>query len=120
MFADEKLKQVALVVLQWRGSLSLIGGAIKAELSREELTRVLTDGFFPRSDIGELPKTARRTGLAQMALPYAQDAGVTRHHWQAFLTRQAQAMMAAHDAPLDVAGRKIRASDRGAFQRRCF
>ena len=104
MFADEKLKQVALVV-PGRGS-SLIGGAIKAELSREELTRVLTDGFFPRSEIGELPKTARRTGLAQMALPYAQDAGVTRH-LAAFLTRQAQAMMAAHDAPLDVAGRKF-------------
>jgi molecular chaperone DnaK (HSP70) len=104
MFADETLAKAALAV-PGRGS-SLIGGAIKAELSREELTRVLTDGFFPQSNIGELPKTARRTGLAQMALPYAQDAGVTRH-LAAFLTRQAQAMAAAHDAPVAVAGRKF-------------
>jgi molecular chaperone DnaK (HSP70) len=104
MFADATLEKAALAV-PGRGS-SLIGGAIKAELSREELTRVLADGFFPRSDLGELPKTARRTGLAQMALPYAQDAGVTRH-LAAFLTRQAQAMAAAHEAPVEVAGRKF-------------
>jgi hypothetical protein len=104
MFAHEKLKHAALVV-PGRGS-SLIGGAIKAELSREELTRVLTDGFFPRSEIGESPKTARRTGLAQMALPYAQDAGVTRH-LAAFLTRQAQALTGAHDAPVEMSGRKF-------------
>jgi molecular chaperone DnaK (HSP70) len=104
MFADEKLQQAPLVV-PGRGA-SLIGGTLKAELSREELTRVLTDGFFPRTGIAEVPKTARRTGLAQMALPYAQDAGVTRH-LAAFLTRQAQALATAHDAPLKVAGRKF-------------
>jgi len=104
MFADVTLQQAPLVV-PGRGA-SLIGGTLKAELSRDELTRVLTDGFFPRTDIGEVPKTARRTGLAQMALPYAQDAGVTRH-LAAFLTRQAQAMAAAHDAPGPLAGRKF-------------
>jgi len=104
MFADEKLKKSPLVV-PGRGS-SLIGGTIKAELTRDELTGVLTDGFFPRTDVADVPKTARRTGLAQMALPYAQDAGVTRH-LAAFLTRQAQAMATAHDAPVKVAGRKF-------------
>ena len=54
----------------------------KAELSRDELTRVLTDGFFPKSAVTDVPQIARRTGLAQMALPYAQDAGVTRHLWR--------------------------------------
>jgi hypothetical protein len=104
LFAGEKLKQAPLVV-PGRGS-SLIGGTIKAELTRDELTGVLTDGFFPRTAIADVPKTARRTGLAQMALPYAQDAGVTRH-LAAFLTRQAQAMAAAQDAPVKVAGRKL-------------
>jgi hypothetical protein len=104
LFADDHLKKAALVV-PGRGS-SLIGGTIKAELSRDELTRVLTDGFFPRTAVAELPKTARRTGLTQMALPYAQDAGVTRH-LAAFLTRQAQAMAAAHDAPVNVSGRQF-------------
>jgi molecular chaperone DnaK (HSP70) len=104
LFAEAKLKKMPLVV-PGRGS-SLIGGSIKAELTREELTSVLTDGFFPCAAVSDLPKTARRTGLAQMALPYAQDAGVTRH-LAAFLTRQAQAMAAATDAPVNVAGKKF-------------
>jgi hypothetical protein len=33
-------------VIPGRGS-SLIGGTIKAELTRDELTGILTDGFFP-------------------------------------------------------------------------
>ena len=101
LFADPTLQQCPLVV-PGRGS-SLIGGTIKAELSREELTRVLTDGFFPKATVTDLPQSARRTGLAQIALPYAQDAGVTRH-LAAFLTRQARAMAATHDAPMPVTG----------------
>jgi molecular chaperone DnaK (HSP70) len=102
MFADAKLKKSPLVV-PGRGS-SLVGGTIKAELSRDELTRVLTDGFFPKTAVTDAPQMARRTGLAQMALPYAQDAGVTRH-LASFLTRQARAMAAAHDAPVKVEGK---------------
>jgi hypothetical protein len=102
MFADPKLKRAPLVV-PGRGS-SLIGGTIKAELTREELTRVLTDGFFPEVAVTDPPQTARRTGLAQLALPYAQDAGVTRH-LAAFLTRQARALAGAQDLPVPVAGR---------------
>ncbi len=102
MFADGKLKKSSLAV-PGRGS-SLVGGTIKAELSRDELTRVLTDGFFPKSNLADLPQLARRSGLAQMALPYAQDAGITRH-LAAFLTRQARAMAGAHDAPVKVMGK---------------
>ena len=101
LFADAKLKKAPLVI-PGRGS-ALVGGTIKAELNREELTGILTDGFFPKSPVTDVPQTARRTGLAQMALPYAQDAGVTRH-LAAFLTRQARALATAHDAPVKVAG----------------
>lgn len=101
MFGDAALKKAPLVV-PGRGS-SLIGGSIKAELTREELTRVLTDGFFPETPVTAMPQTARRTGLAQMALPYAQDAAVTRH-LAAFLTRQARALSSAPDAPVKVSG----------------
>ncbi len=97
LFADPKLKK-APISIPSRGS-SLVGGTIKTELSREDLTRVLTDGFMPRGVISEVPTTARHTGLTQMALPYAQDPGITRH-LAAFLSRQGKAMAAAHDAPL--------------------
>ena len=93
----------APVAIPGRGS-SLVGGVIRAELAREELERVLTDGFFPETPVTAAPQTARRTGLAQMALPYAQDAAVTRH-LAGFLTRQGRALAAAHDAPVAVAGR---------------
>ncbi|MGA2245622.1 MAG: Hsp70 family protein [Verrucomicrobiota bacterium] len=102
LFADAKLKKSPLTV-PGRSS-SLIGGTIKAELDRDELSAVLTDGFFPKSAVTDLPQTVRRTGLAQMALPYAQDAGVTRH-LAAFLSRQARAMAAAQDSPVKVEGR---------------
>ncbi len=102
LFADASLARAPLVI-PGRGS-SLIGGTIKAELTRDELTRVLTDGFFPKAAITDLPKTARSSGLAQMALPYAQDAAVTRH-LAAFLTRQAKALAAGHDIPVKIEGR---------------
>lgn len=102
MFADPKLARAPLVV-PGRGS-SLIGGTIKAELTREELTRVLTDGFFPTVAVTDVPKTARSSGLTQLALPYAQDAGVTRH-LAAFLTRQAKALAGAHNVPVKIEGK---------------
>jgi molecular chaperone DnaK (HSP70) len=104
LFADPKLKKYPIVVPS-RGA-ALIGGSIKTELLREEIESVLTDGFFPRSDVTDMPQTARRTGLTQMALPYAVDAGVTRH-LAAFLSRQAQALQSAHDAPIDLANKKF-------------
>jgi hypothetical protein len=69
-----------------------------------ELAEVLTNGFFPKTVVTEAPKLARRTGLAQMALPYAQDAAITRH-LAAFLTRQARAM--AQDSLVKVEGRSF-------------
>jgi len=99
---DGRIKSRAPLVIPGRGS-SLLGGSIKAELSVEELQRVIIDGFFPKTPATEVPQTARRTGLAQMALPYAQDAAVTRH-LAAFLTRQARAMASAHDAPVKLGG----------------
>ncbi|AGC47161.1 heat shock protein 70 family protein [Myxococcus stipitatus DSM 14675] len=99
LYADTSLDKVSISVPS-RGS-SLIGGTLRTELTREELERVLTDGFFPVTPLAELPRTARRTGLAQMALPYAQDPGVSRH-LAAFLTRQAQALASSHDAPVAI------------------
>ena len=102
LFADPALAAAPVTVAS-RGA-SLLGGTLKTELKREELDQLLTDGFFPRVEVTELPRTARRTGLTQIALPYAQDPGVTRH-LAAFLTRQARALEGSADAPVGVAGR---------------
>lgn len=89
LYQDAGLKKAPITV-PGRGS-SLIGGSLKTELERGELDRLLTDGFFPRVQVTELPAQARRSGLAQVGLPYAQDAGVTRH-LAAFLSRQAASL----------------------------
>jgi hypothetical protein len=77
------------IVVPSRGS-KLIGGSIRTELTRDEVTTFITDGFFPRVDAAARPAVRARAGLTQLGLPYAQDAAVTRH-LAAFLGRQAGA-----------------------------
>lgn len=89
LYADAALEK-APVTVPGRGS-SLIGGTLKGEVTRADLNGILTDGFFPKVAVTEVPVTARRTGLAQVSLPYAADAGVTRH-LAAFLSRQASSL----------------------------
>ena len=77
------------IVVPSRGS-KLIGGSIRTELTREEVTTFILDGFFPRVEASARPATRTRAGLTQLGLPYAQDAAVTKH-LAAFLARQAGA-----------------------------
>jgi molecular chaperone DnaK (HSP70) len=80
------------IVVPSRGS-KLIGGSIRTELTRDEVTTFITDGFFPRVEAGARPAVRARAGLTQVGLPYAQDAAITRH-LAAFLGRQAGATAA--------------------------
>jgi hypothetical protein len=66
----------------------LIGGTIKTELRRADLSDVLLDGFFPLVSSNEMPARQRRVGLQELGLPYAADPAVTRHLAR-FLARQA-------------------------------
>jgi Molecular chaperone len=69
----------------------LIGGSIRTELTRAELTQTILEGFFPQVDSAARPVSRARAGLTQLGLPYAQDAGITRH-LAAFLGRQVGAL----------------------------
>lgn len=57
----------------------LVGGTIKTVLLREELNRVLVEGFFPKVKRDEMPARQRRLGFQELGLPYAADAAVTKH-----------------------------------------
>jgi hypothetical protein len=57
----------------------LIGGTIKTELVREDLDRILVEGFFPKIASGELPARQRRVGFQELGLPYAADPAITKH-----------------------------------------
>ena len=69
----------------------LVGGTIKAKLLREDLDRILLDGFFPVVASTEMPQRQRRVGLQEVGLPYAADAAITRHLAR-FLRQQAAAV----------------------------
>jgi molecular chaperone DnaK (HSP70) len=56
----------------------LVGGTIKTELLREDLNRVLVEGFFPKIGHDEMPAGQRRIGFQELGLPYAADAAVTK------------------------------------------
>ncbi|GAB6046403.1 Hsp70 family protein [Methyloparacoccus murrellii] len=85
LLSDEAPDEVAIVVPS-RGS-SLIGGALRTSLTREEVNQALVEGFFPSVELGDHPVAQARTGLTALGLPYAQDARVTAH-LAAFLSRQ--------------------------------
>ena len=89
LLSDASVDTVPIVVPS-RGS-KLIGGSIRTELTRAELTQIILEGFFPQVDAAARPAARTRAGLTQLGLPYAQDAGVTRH-LAAFLGRQVQAL----------------------------
>jgi molecular chaperone DnaK (HSP70) len=58
---------------------SVVGGALSAELTREDVNRVLLDGFVPLVASAARPRQARRAGLAELGLPYEADPAITRH-----------------------------------------
>ncbi|HHX8352334.1 Hsp70 family protein [Vibrio sp. Vb0937] len=86
---DIELQSVPIVVPS-RGS-KLLGATLKTELTQEEVQQTLVDGFFPQVAITDHPVQRNRGALTQMGLPYAQDAGITRHI-AAFLSKQANAL----------------------------
>ena len=65
----------------------LVGGTIKASLTREEIDDVLAQ-FLPAVPSTEMPAGQRRVGLQELGLPYAADAAITRHLAR-FLRQQA-------------------------------
>jgi hypothetical protein len=77
------------ITILGRGA-GLVGGAIKAKLSRQDLDRILLDGFFPKTASTEMPQRQRRVGLQEAGLPYAADPAITRHLAR-FLRQQAAA-----------------------------
>jgi hypothetical protein len=67
-----------------------MSGNLRTELTREEVTNVLVEGFFPKVAITDRPANQTRVGLRASGLPYAQDAAISRH-LAAFLAKQQNA-----------------------------
>jgi Hsp70 protein len=81
-----KAKEAPVTILG-KGS-GLVGGTIKAALAREDMERVLADGFLPAVASTEMPAHQRRIGVQELGLPYAADPAITRQMAR-FLRQQA-------------------------------
>ena len=88
LLSDESISEAPIAIAS-RGS-RLLGGTLRTELTREEVTRTLVEGFFPAVEADARPAMRQRVGLRQLGLPYASDPAVTKH-LAAFLGRQAEA-----------------------------
>jgi hypothetical protein len=75
------------VTILGRGT-GLVGGTIKTKLEREDLNRILLEGFLPLVSSSDMPQRQRRAALAEIGLPYAADTAITRHLAR-FLRQQA-------------------------------
>jgi molecular chaperone DnaK (HSP70) len=65
------------ITILGRGT-GLVGGTLKSKLKREDLQRILLDGFLPLVAMDAAPE-GRHASLSEFGLPYAADAAITRH-----------------------------------------
>lgn len=94
LLSDESVDALPIVVPN-RGS-KLLGATLSTELAREEVQQALVEGFFPEVSIDQHPVQQARGALTQIGLPYAQDAGISKH-LAAFLCRHHDALTAGVD-----------------------
>lgn len=104
LLADSKAK-AAPIAIAGKGS-KLVGSTLRAEVTREEVTQAIVEGFFPIVSAETRPQARARAALTQVGLPYAQDPAVTKH-LAALLARHADAIESVVPATKKGAARKL-------------
>ncbi len=97
----EDAPETATVTLLGAGT-RLIGGSRSVELARDEVHRIVLEGFFPRVGLDEHPDR-KRSGVVEFGLPYAADPAISKH-LAAFLSQHrlaaAEALGSAEARPV--------------------
>lgn len=76
LLAPDAAEQLT-VTLPGSGS-KLIGGSLQTSVTRDEVIRLLVDGFLPQCGIQDTPRI-NQSGFREFGLPYAADSGITRY-----------------------------------------
>ncbi|MEO5660154.1 MAG: Hsp70 family protein, partial [Polaromonas sp.] len=76
LLADDAPEEVPVTLLG--SGARLIGGSRSVALAREEVERLIVDGFFPQVAADAQVQQAR-SGIVAFGLPYARDPAITRH-----------------------------------------
>ncbi len=77
LLADDA-PDTATVTVPGAGS-KLLGGALSTEVSKEEVDRLVLDGFFPRLSYQDIALKGKARGLKELGLPYESDPAIPRH-----------------------------------------
>jgi molecular chaperone DnaK (HSP70) len=104
LLSDPSRASVPITILG--AGRGVVGGGMRAELTRDEVVPALLDGFLPLRAKDDLPARDRRSGLRELGLPYETEPAITKH-LAAFLDRAARS---AQRVPAE--------ADRRAVQRR--
>ncbi|MDB4944599.1 MAG: DnaK-related protein [Labilithrix sp.] len=95
----------APIAIAGKGS-KLVGSTLRAEVTQDEVTRAIVDGFFPLVGADARPAARARAALTTLGLPYAQDPAVTKH-LAALLARHADALERVGIRPAGAAGKML-------------
>src|SRR3984893_9502546 len=77
LLSDPNLKSVEVTVLG--GGALLVGGALKAEVLREEVLELALDGLLPTCELTDKPQEDASSPYREVGLPLVADPAVTRH-----------------------------------------
>lgn len=66
------------VAIPGRGS-ALVGGSLSGQLTRDQVSRCILEGFFPMTGPHEMPRRTSNSALQEFGLPFEQDPAVSRH-----------------------------------------
>ncbi len=76
LLSDNAPEQARVTLLG--GGSKLIGSSRSAILTREEVKHLSLDGFFPLSNLDEIPDR-KRSGVVEFGLPYAAEPAISKH-----------------------------------------
>jgi molecular chaperone DnaK (HSP70) len=77
MMSEPDVSRLPIVILG-RGR-SVVGGSLDTELQREEIHKIIIEGFFPESTIEDSPVEKRVSGFRELGLQYATDTAITKY-----------------------------------------
>ena len=66
------------ILLQGTGS-SIVKGSLTVQIKREEVEKLLLDGFFRQYSLEEALKLRKSSGFRTMGLPYEEEPSITKH-----------------------------------------
>ncbi len=89
LLSEEDIDRLPINILG--GGRSVVGQMLSSDLSRDEVTELITSGFLPLNTPDDMPLRARAGGLREIGLPYVTDPAITKH-LAAFLKQAALAM----------------------------